>query len=100
MRHQGMSVLQAKRGSQAVKKGTEAWPDYDENGIWCIRAKKKRGRFDLDELAEIAMSFEEDFYAVIIKAIPEESQCWFEDIEQGDYVTLYRATDFLRGGKP
>lgn len=80
-----------------LKQGTEVWSDYDESGRWCLRCRKRRGRFDLDELTQIAMDWEEDFYAVIIKAIPEESIQWYDDcMDQGDYVTLYRATDFLR----
>ena len=80
-----------------IKKGTEVWSDYDESGRWCLRCKKQRGKFDLDELTEIAMSWEEDFYAVIIKAIQGEDIQYFDDcMDQGDYVTLYRATDFLR----
>jgi hypothetical protein len=80
-----------------MKKGTEAWPDYDDNGRWCLKCRKQRGRFDLDELTEIAKEWEEDFYAIIIKAIDEEDLQYYDDcIDTGDYVTLYRATDFMR----
>lgn len=80
-----------------MKRGTEAWTDYDRNGTWCIRAKKARGRFDLDELTEIAKGFDEDFYAVIIKAIDDDNLQFFEDVNPGDFVTMYRVTDILRG---
>ena len=38
----------------------------------------------------------EDFYALIIKAVDEDMDQYFDDIDLGDFVTLYRATDFLR----
>lgn len=80
-----------------MKKGTEAWTDYDSSGRWCIRAKKQRGKFDLDELQDIAMQFDQDYYAVIIKAIDDDMMQYFDDVDHpGDYVTMYRATDFFR----
>lgn len=78
-----------------AKKGTEVWPDYDCNNRWCLRCMKKKGHFTLDELTEIAKEWEQDFYAVIIKAIDEEYDQYFDVNYEGDYVTLYRATDFL-----
>ena len=82
-----------------MKKRIEVWPDYDVNGRWCLRIKKARGKFTLDEIAEIAMEYEQEFYAVSIKANDGEYEQYFEDIQTGDFVTLYRATDFLRGEK-
>lgn len=79
-----------------MKKGIEVWADYDAEGRWCLRIKKKKGKFSVDEITEIATEYEEDFYAVIIKAISDEMGQYFDDIEQGDYITLYQATDFLR----
>ena len=80
-----------------MKRGVEVWADYDERGRWCLRCRKQRGKFDLDELTEIAREVEEDFYAVIIKAISDDMMQYYDDcMDQGDYVTLYRATDFLR----
>lgn len=80
-----------------MKRGTEVWPDYDKSGRWCLRVKKAKGKFTLDELTEIVTEYEQDFYAVIIKAISADMEQYFLDVEQGDYVTLYRATDFLGG---
>ena len=79
-----------------MKKGIEVWPDYDETGRWCLRIKKSKGRFTLDEIIETATEYEQDFYAVIIKAVDDDMMQYFDDIETGDFVTLYRATDFLR----
>jgi len=61
-----------------------------------LRIKKAKGRFTLDEITEIATEWEQDFYAVIIKAVDDDMMQYFDDIETGDFVTLYRATDFLR----
>ena len=79
-----------------MKKGIEVWSDYDKGGKWCLRIQKKRGRLTLEEIIDAAKEWEMDFYALIIKAIDEEFDCYYDDIEQGDYMTLYRATDFLR----
>ena len=81
-----------------MKRGIEVWQDYDQTGQWCLRIKKRKGKLSLDEIAEAAMEYEQDFYAVIIKAVDGDMVQYYDDIETGDYVTLYRATDFLRGG--
>ena len=81
-----------------MKRGIEVWQDYDQTGQWCLRIKKRKGKLSLDEIAEAAMEYEQDFYAVIIKAVDDDMVQYYDDIETGDYVTLYRATDFLRGG--
>lgn len=78
-----------------MKKGIEVWPDYDNCGRWCLRIKKARGQFTLAELEEIATEYEQDFYAVIIKAIDDDMIQYFEADVPGECVTLYRATDFL-----
>lgn len=82
-----------------MKKGIEVWPDYDSAGRWILCIKKAKGKFTLDEITEIAKEYEQEFYAVIIKAIDGECDQYFDDIETGDFVTLYRATDFLREKK-
>ena len=79
-----------------MKKGIEVWADYDENNRWCLRVQKARGRFTLDELTEIAKEYEQDIYAVIIKALDADLEQYYDDVDMGgDYVTLYRVTDFL-----
>jgi hypothetical protein len=60
----------------------------------CIR--KKRGTLTLEEIKQAAMEWEQDFYALIIKAIDEDMEQYYDDIETGDYVELYSAIDFLR----
>lgn len=74
------------------------WSSYDANGRWCLCCRK-RGQFTLDELTEIAREWEEDFYAIIIKAVSGDMEQYFDVDYEGDYVTLYRATDFLEGGR-
>lgn len=81
-----------------MKRGIEVWQDYDQTGQWCLRIKKRKGKLSLDEIAEAAMEYEQDFYAVIIKAVDDDMVQYYDDIETGDYVTLYRVTDFLREG--
>lgn len=81
-----------------MKKGIECWSDYDEAGVWCLRVKKRKGHFTIDELVEILTEWETDFYTVILKCVPADEGQYYDDImSSGDYVTAYRATDFLRG---
>lgn len=78
-----------------MKKGIEIWSDYDSAGRWCLRIKKAKGRFTLDELTEILREYEMDFYALIINAMDGESAQYYDDAPTGDYVTCYSATDFF-----
>lgn len=82
-----------------MKRNIEVWSSYDANGRWCLCCRKKRGHFTLDELTEVAREWEEDFYAIIIKAVSGNMEQYFDVDYEGDYVTLYRATDFLEGGR-
>ena len=59
-------------------------------------SKKARGTLTLEEIRQAALEHEEDFYALIIKAVDADDDQYFDDIDLGDYITLYRATDFLR----
>lgn len=83
-------------GVISVKKGIEVWPDWDSSGTWRLNIKKKRGTLSLDEIREIAMEYEQDIYALIIKAIDLDMEQYFDDVDAGDYITLYSATDFFR----
>lgn len=80
-----------------MKKGIEIWTDYDLSGNWQLHVKKSRGKFTVDELQEILIEYEQDFYMLMIKAMDEEhSQYYLTDDIEGDYVTLYRADDFFK----
>ncbi|MFR2017991.1 MAG: hypothetical protein ACLS27_05065 [Eubacterium sp.] len=64
-------------------------------GTLAFEAQKAKGKFTLDEIIEAAKEWEEDYYAVIIKAMSDETAQYYDDDLEGDYVTLYRATDFI-----
>lgn len=81
-----------------MKKGISARSDYDSSGRWCLRIRKQRGTFTLDEITEACREWESDIYAIIIKAYPDEEAQYFPEIDTGDYVTAYRATDFFQEG--
>ncbi len=80
-----------------MKKGIECTPDYDETGRWCLRLRKRKGHFTVDEIVETLTEHEWDFYAVILKCIPPDGEQYFDFVDNGDFITAYRATDFLRG---
>lgn len=80
-----------------MKKGIDCHPDYDENGRWCLKIKKAKGHFTVDELQDVLEEYEMDYYAVIIKALGIDGEQYFDDVPgPGDFIIAYRATDFLR----
>ena len=81
--------------SENNEKGTTVESGYDAEGRWHLKIKKAKGKFTLDEIIEAAKEWEEDYYAVIIKAMSDETAQYYDDDLEGDYVTLYRATDFI-----
>lgn len=86
---------QMKRRVKIMKKGTTVESGYDAEGRWHLKLRKAKGKFTLDEIIEAAKEWEEDYYAVIIKAMSDETAQYYDDDLEGDYVTLYRATDFI-----
>lgn len=80
-----------------MKKGIDCHPDYDENGRWCLKIKKAKGHFTVDELQDVLEEYEMDYYAVIIKALGIDGEQYFDDVQDpGDFIIAYRATDFMR----
>ncbi len=81
-------------------KNIEVWPDYDIAGRWVLRIRKKKGKFTLDEIIDIAREYEQDIYALIIRAYDGDYEQYFDVDNKGDYIELYRATDFMeyKGG--
>lgn len=78
-----------------MKKGTTIESGYGVEGRWCLKIRKAKGKFSLDEIIEAAKEWEEDYYAVIVKAMSDETAQYYDDDLDGDCVTLYRATDFI-----
>ena len=78
-----------------MKKGIEAWADYDISGRWILNIRKKRGKLTLDEIREAAMEYEQDLYLLPLNCMPDT---WFDGWDggdEGDMVQLYRS-DALR----
>lgn len=79
-----------------MTKNIEVWTDYDPSGQWTLHIRKKRGKLSLDEIRQAAIDWEQDFYMLVIKAMDEDLDQYYEtDDLEGDYVTLYRAGDFF-----
>lgn len=80
-----------------MKRGIEVWSDYDPAGVWCLKVKKNRGKFTLDEIIEACTEYEEGFYMISIKAMDEDiSQYYAVDDFDGDFVTVYSAEEFFK----
>lgn len=79
-----------------MKKGIESWCDYDRTGTWNLHIRKKRGILSIEEIRQACMEWGEDFYLLVICAMDQEIGQYYEvDDLEGDYVTLYRADDYL-----
>lgn len=80
-----------------MSKNIEVWTNYDQQGMWTLHIKKKRGRLTLEEITQACMDYEQDFYMLVICAMEREIGQYYEvDDLQGDYVTLYRADDYFK----
>lgn len=78
-----------------ANKNIKVWPDYDCSGRWLLKIQKKRGKLTLDEIVETAKNYEQDFYALIIRAVDADYEQYYDVEPKGDYIELYRATDFM-----
>ena len=81
-----------------MKKGIELWWVYDKSGRWCLRMKKSRGKFTLDEIREAAREYEWDFYLLVLDAFHDDEDQLIET-QSGDFVTLYRTDLFYEEGE-
>ena len=80
-----------------MNRNIETWTDYDRAGNWQLHIRKKRGKLAVEEIRQIAMGYEQDFYMLMIKALDEDMSQYFDtDDIDGDFVTLYRADDFFK----
>lgn len=76
-----------------MKKGTTVESGYDVKGRWHLKLRKAKGKFTLDEIIEAAKEWEEDYYAVIIKAMSDETAQYYDDDLEGglrDAISCYR----------
>lgn len=78
-----------------ANKNIEVWPGYDCSGRWLLKIQKKRGKLTLDEIVEAAKNYEQDFYALIIRAVDADYEQYYDVEPKGDYIELYRAIDFM-----
>lgn len=76
------------------------WSDYDKSGRWCLKLKKAKGKFTLDEIIQAAKEWEVDFYLLLLDAFHDEADNeQFGELQTGDFVTLYRTDLFYEEGE-
>ncbi|MCI8388938.1 MAG: hypothetical protein HFE63_10815 [Clostridiales bacterium] len=79
-----------------MKKGIEAYVDYDINSRWKLIIEKKRGKLSLDEIKESAREHELDYYLLVLDCYHDDedgSQYSFDAADSsGDRVELYRSS--------
>lgn len=54
-----------------MKKGIEAWGDWERDGEWVLRIAKKRGKLTLEDILETAKEYDADIYFLVIDAAAE-----------------------------
>ena len=80
-----------------MKKGITVNSTYDKAGIWCLQIRKQKGKLSLEEIEEACREYDYDFYMLVIKAMDEETEGFFDvDDLKGDFVTCYKADDFFK----
>lgn len=83
-----------------MKRGIEVRTNYDANGRWCLKIKKSKGKFTLDEIIQAAKEWGVDFYLLLLDAFHDESDNeQFGEVQTGDFVTLYRTDLFYKEGE-
>ena len=83
-----------------MKKGIEAYMDYDKTGQWRLNIKKKKGKLTLEEIKETAREWEWDFYLLVLDCFhdPFDEQYGCDETD-GDFVELYRTDLFYQEGE-
>ena len=71
-----------------MKRGIEIWPDYDRNGIWCLKVKKKKGKLSVEELREAAKEYDGGYYFLLMNCTYDDEP-QFEENDQGDFAIIY-----------
>ena len=69
-----------------MKKGTTIESGYDDSRRWCLKLRKAKGKFTLDEIIEAAKEWEEDYYAVIIKAAADDEIAQYYDDDLNNVI--------------
>ena len=81
-----------------MKRGIEAWSEWDEHGRWTLVIEKKCGKLTLEEIMRTAREQEWDYYLLSL-------DCYHEDFEMQfvpgsgfeiNRVVLYRTEDLMR----
>lgn len=82
-----------------MNENIEVYSDYDLDGRWVLKVRKKKGKFTLDEITEVAKNWIEGVYAVIIRALDLGEEQYGEKKSSGDYIELYDAEKFFNETK-
>ncbi|MCM1059442.1 MAG: hypothetical protein NC452_04035 [Eubacterium sp.] len=78
-----------------MKKGIEAYADFDINGRWVLKITKKKGKLTLDEIKDVCREWEQDFYLLFMDCYNDDEVQFNEDIK-GDCVEVYQASILQR----
>ena len=79
-----------------MKKGVSCEITYDAAGNWMLIVRKERGKLTLEDIGEAAREYEEDYYALILKCMSDDTSKYWEDDLRGDVAELYRATEMMK----
>lgn len=78
-----------------MKKGIEVERKWDADGNLVTIIRKARGKLTLEEIRDAAMEYEQDYYGLVIKAIDEDMDQYYDDDLLGDAAELYTMSDIL-----
>lgn len=62
-----------------MKKGIEAWADYDRTGSWVLKIAKKRGKLTTEDIRKAAQEYELGLYIIVVDAREDDAPFGFDD---------------------
>ena len=77
-----------------MKKGIEVSMERDCTWRSFLKITKQRGQLSIDEITEAAREYEMDIYALIIRALDNDTAQYYYD-SPGDCVELYPVGHFF-----
>ena len=78
-----------------MKRGITVETDYDNEGRWYLKVKKKKGRLSLEDIRDAAREYAWDYYLLVLDCFHDPYDIeQFGEVPEGDLVTLYRTDEF------
>ena len=72
-----------------MKKGITVSMEHDAAGHLMYVVRKAKGTLTLEDIKDAMMEYEQDYYALLMKCMDEDTSQYYDDDLQGDAAELY-----------